>query len=94
MVRITVRKTVDFSSAPITHLSLLADFPRRLDPGEFIHIVALIELAQFIGSIGSVTTDEESARTQRQAEQLRAAVIATMEKLGSRAGGGVDTSSL
>lgn len=91
VIRVTFRKTADPSGASIVHLTLLATYLRSLDEGQPVPTIVVVQLAEPIGSIWSGLANEESERTRRHAEELRGQVVAAIEALGYRVGGGAYT---
>ena len=89
LVRVTFRKTADGSGAPLTHLTLLATYLRRLDDGAGSPVVVVVvQLAEYLGSLWIEPTDEDSRRCLQRGEHLRADVVRAAEELGLRVGGG------
>jgi hypothetical protein len=89
VVRVTFRRSADGSGAPLTHLTLLATYLRLLDGGAGpAPVVAVVQLAEYLGSVWVDPTDRESRRCQQRAEHLRAAVVRAAEDLGLRVAGG------
>lgn len=89
LVRVTFRRSADASGAPLTYLTLLATYLRRVDDGTGITpVIAVVQLAEYIGSQWIGLGDQESQHCQRRAEELRAALIRAVEDAGLRAGAG------
>jgi hypothetical protein len=89
VVRVTFRKSTDVSGAPLTHLTLLATYLRRVgdDPG-YPAVVAVVQLAEYLGSVWIDPTDQESRRCQQRAEELRATMVRAAQELGLTVGAG------
>jgi hypothetical protein len=92
VVRVTFRKSADASGAPLTHLTLLATYLRRVgdDPGGPV-VVAVVQLAEYLGSVWIDPTDQESRRCQQRAAQSREAVVRAAQELGLTVGAGAYT---
>ena len=89
VVRVTYRKRPDAGGAPLTDLTLLATYLRRLDDGAGAPaVVVVVQLAEYLGSLWVDPTDEDSRRCLQRGEHLRAAVVRAAEALGLRVGGG------
>jgi hypothetical protein len=89
VVRVAFRKTADGSAAPLTHVTLLATYLRRLDDGTGpATVLAMVRLAEYLGSVWIDPTDQESRRCRERAELARAAVVRAAEGLGLRVGDG------
>src|SRR4051812_31798902 len=63
VVRITFRWTRDESGAPLVHLTLLANYLRRLgdDPGGGV-VVSIVHLGRYVGAVWEEGRDELSDR--------------------------------
>jgi hypothetical protein len=89
VVRVTFRKSADTSGAPLTHLTLLAAYLRGVGGGPGCPVaVAVVQLAEYLGSMWIDPTDHESRRCQQRAEQLREAVVRAAQELGLNVGAG------
>ncbi|MGD9892258.1 MAG: hypothetical protein AB7G34_17025 [Hyphomicrobiales bacterium] len=89
IVRVTFRKSPDSGGVPLTHLTLLATYLRRVDDGTGpAAVVTVVQLAEYPGSLWIDPTDQDSRRCQERADLLRAAVVRAVGELGLRVGGG------
>jgi hypothetical protein len=89
MVRVTYRKRADGSGAPLTHLTLLATYLRRVDDGTgATPVIIVVQLAEYLGSLWIDLSDHDSQRCQQRAEHLRTTVVRAAEELGLRIGAG------
>ena len=84
MVRLTFRWTRDESGAPLTHLTLLANYLRRLD-GE---VVSIVHLGQYVGAVWEEGRDERSERYRAEADRLRTLIAQAAGVLGLEVRGG------
>ena len=89
VVRVTFRKSPDASGAPLYHLTLLATYLRRVDEGGPSPVLAVVRLAEYVGSIWPGLADEGSCETRERAEELRATIECAVGELGYQAAAGV-----
>ena len=89
LVRVTFRKTAAGGGMPLTHLTLLATYLRLVDGGSGPAVViAVVQLAEYLGSLWIDPSDPDSRRCQARAEQRRDAVVSAAEGLGLRVAAG------
>lgn len=89
VVRVTYRHTADRSGAPFTHLTVLATYLRRIDDAGPVPVVAVVQLAEYVGSTWPGLADEESRECRERAEDVRAAITQVADELGYQAAPGV-----
>ena len=82
VVRVTLRHSPDASGAPFLHLTVLATYLRRIDEVGPVPVVAVAQLAEYVGTILPGLPDEESRETRARADELRATVARVAGALG------------
>ena len=88
LIRVTFRRTAAGGGMPLTHLTLLATYLRRVDGGGPAAVMAVVQLAEYLGSLCIDPSDPDSRRCQARAEQRRDAVVSAAEGLGLRVAAG------
>ena len=88
VVRITFRWTRDESGAPLVHLTLLANYLRRLGDDPATGVVSIVHLGRYVGAVWEEGRDEVSDRCRAEADRLRSELTQAAEALGLRVGAG------